>query len=150
MPTSLHKATIRTASAGNDGRWFLQSPGASNFALGWQENYQFAPWKFVGSHQFTVGLSYEHSHYDGRQTFWPVALDGVSDLPVERITFTSPSSFAVAENEMAWFAGDQWSIVPRLTLSLGVRFDHERSPVRPMPLLARDFSWPSRGMERRY
>ncbi len=93
--------------------------------LGWQENYHFAPWKFVGSHQFTVGLSYEHSHYDGRQTFLPVELDGVSDLPVERITFTSPSSFAVAENEMAWFAGDQWSIVPRLTLSLGVRFDHD-------------------------
>jgi len=93
--------------------------------LGWQENYHFAPWKFAGSHQFTVGLSYEHSHYDGRQTFLPVELDGVSDLPVERITFTSPSSFAVAENEMAWFAGDQWSIVPRLTLSLGVRFDHD-------------------------
>jgi Carboxypeptidase regulatory-like domain len=33
--------------------------------LGWQENYHFAPWKFAGSHQFTVGLSYEHSHYDG-------------------------------------------------------------------------------------
>src|SRR5580704_5749305 len=27
----------------------------------WQENYQFAPWRFAGSHQFTVGLSYEHS-----------------------------------------------------------------------------------------
>jgi hypothetical protein len=93
--------------------------------LGWQENYHFAPWKFAGSHQFTVGLSYEHSHYDGQQTFLPVEVDGVSDLPVERITFTSPSSFAVAENEMAWFAGDQWSIVPRLTLSLGVRFDHD-------------------------
>ncbi len=93
--------------------------------LGWQENYHFAPWKFAGSHQFTVGLSYEHSHYDGRQTFLPVELDGVSDLPVERITFTSPSSFAVADNEMAWFAGDQWSIVSRLTLSLGVRFDHD-------------------------
>ena len=93
--------------------------------LGWQENYHFTPWKFAGSHQFTVGLSYEHSHYDGQQTFLPVELDGVSDLPVERIAFTSPSSFAVAENEMAWFAGDQWSIVPRLTLSLGVRFDHD-------------------------
>src|SRR5580704_1818186 len=93
--------------------------------LGWQENYHFAPWKYAGSHQFTVGLSYEHSHYDGRQTFLPVELDGVSDLPLERITFTSPSSFRVAENEMAWFAGDQWSIAPRLTLSLGVRFDHD-------------------------
>ena len=93
--------------------------------VGWQETYHFAPWKFAGSHQFTVGLSYEHSHYDGRQTFLPVELDGVSDLPVERITFTSPTSFGVSQNEMAWFAGDQWAIVPRLTVDLGVRFDHD-------------------------
>jgi hypothetical protein len=26
---------------------------------------------------------------------------------------------------MAWFAGDQWAIVPRLTLNLGVRFDYD-------------------------
>ncbi len=31
-----------------------------------QENYQFAPKQFAGSHTFTVGLSYEHSSYDGR------------------------------------------------------------------------------------
>ena len=93
--------------------------------FGWQETYHFAPWKFAGSHQFTFGLSYEHSHYNGRQTFLPVELDGVSDLPVERITFTSPTSFGVSQNEMAWFAGDQWAIVPRLTLDLGVRFDHD-------------------------
>jgi hypothetical protein len=93
--------------------------------LGWKENYRFAPWKFAGSHQFTVGLSYEHSHYDGGQTFLPVELDGVSDLPVERINFTAPTTFHVAQNEIAWFASDQWAILPRLTLNVGVRFDHD-------------------------
>jgi outer membrane receptor for ferrienterochelin and colicin len=90
-----------------------------------QENYRFAPWKFAGTHQFTVGLSYEHSDYEGGQTFLPVEIDGVSNIPVERISFTSPTSFATDQNETAWFAGDQWSIVPRLTLSLGVRFDND-------------------------
>jgi hypothetical protein len=90
-----------------------------------QENYRFAPWKFAGIHQFTVGLSYEHSDYQGRQTFRPVEIDGVSDIPVERITFTFPTSYATDQNETAWFAGDQWAIVPRLTLSLGVRFDND-------------------------
>ena len=104
---------------------FFNRQARQTSRVGWQETYHFAPWKFAGSHQFTVGLSYEHSHYDGRQTFLPVELDGVSDLPVERITFTSPTSFAVSQNEMAWFAGDQWAIVPRLTLDLGVRFDHD-------------------------
>ena len=91
--------------------------------VSWQEDYRFAPWKFIGSHQFTAGLSYEHSQYDGQQTFLPVEFDGVSDLPVERITYTSPTSFAVSQNETAWFLGDQWAIVPRVTVNLGLRFD---------------------------
>jgi len=91
----------------------------------WQENYQFAPWRFAGSHQFTVGLSYEHSAYQGRQTFLPVEIDGASNEPVERISFTSPTSFRISQNETAWFAGDQWAINPRLTLSLGLRFDND-------------------------
>jgi outer membrane receptor for ferrienterochelin and colicin len=90
-----------------------------------QESYRFAPWKFAGIHQFTVGLSYERSHYQGRQTFLPVEMDGVSDIPVERITFTLPTSFATDQNETAWFAGDQWAILPRLTVSLGVRCDND-------------------------
>jgi outer membrane receptor for ferrienterochelin and colicin len=90
-----------------------------------QENYRFAPWRFAGSHQFTVGLSYEHSDYQGSQTFLPVGIDGVLNTPVERITFTPPTSFAADQNETAWFSGDQWEIIPRLTLSLGVRFDND-------------------------
>ena len=93
--------------------------------VSWQENYRFAPWKFAGSHQFIVGLSYEHSQYDGRQTFLPVEFDGLSNLPVERITYTSPTSFDVSQNEAAWFVGDQWAITPRLTVSLGLRFDND-------------------------
>jgi hypothetical protein len=91
----------------------------------WQENYQFAPWRFAGSHQFTVGLSYEHSDYEGRQAFLPVEIDGALNEPVERISFTSPTSFRVDQNETAWFAGDQWAIMPRLTLTFGLRFDND-------------------------
>jgi hypothetical protein len=93
--------------------------------LSWEENYSFAPWQFAGSHHFTVGLSYEHSAYDGHQTFLPVEIDGVSNAPVELISFTSPTSFGIRQNETAWFAGDQWAIIPRLILSLGVRFDND-------------------------
>jgi hypothetical protein len=91
----------------------------------WQETYHFARWQFAGLHQFTVGLSYEHSDYQGQQTFLPVELDGVSDLPVERTTFTPPTSFHVGQNETAWFASDQWAILPRLTLDFGLRFDND-------------------------
>jgi len=88
-----------------------------------QESYQFAPKRFAGSHQLTVGMSYEHSSYDGHQSFLPVEIDGVSGMPIERISFTSPSLLQVNQNETAWFAGDQWTINPRFTLNLGIRFD---------------------------
>jgi len=90
-----------------------------------QETYQFAPRRFAGSHRFSVGLSYEYSSYDGRQSFLPVEIDGVSNQPVERITFTSPARYQVDQNETSWFAGDQWDIHPRFTLNLGLRFDND-------------------------
>jgi outer membrane receptor for ferrienterochelin and colicin len=90
-----------------------------------QESYQFAPKRFAGPHQLTVGMSYEHSTYDGHQSFLPVEIDGVSGMPIERISFTSPSSFQADQNETAWFVGDQWTINPRFTLNLAVRFDSD-------------------------
>jgi hypothetical protein len=104
---------------------FFNRQARRSSRISFQENYHFAPWKFAGTHQFTVGLSYEHSKYNGRQTFLPVEIDGVSDTPVERISFTSPASYHTGQNETAWFAGDQWAMIPRLTLSLGVRFDND-------------------------
>jgi hypothetical protein len=91
----------------------------------WEENYRFAPWRFAGSHQFAVGLSYEHSEYNGRQTFLPVEIEGMSNLPSELISFTPSTSFHVSQNETAWFAGDTWTINSRLTVSLGLRFDSD-------------------------
>src|SRR5258706_8699268 len=91
-----------------------------------QETYQLAPWQFAGSHQFAVGLSSEPSAYQGRQSFLPVEIDGALNEPVGRISFTSPTSFRISQNEAAWFAGDQWAINPRLTLNFGLRFDNDK------------------------
>jgi hypothetical protein len=93
--------------------------------VSWNETYRFAPWQFVGSHEFTIGLAFEHSQYDGRQAFRSVEIDGVSNTPVERISFTAPTSFRIDQNETAWFVGDQWAIIPRFTLSFGLRLDND-------------------------
>lgn len=91
----------------------------------WQENYQFAPLEFLGSHQFKIGLNYAHSSYEGRQTFLPATIADASDTAIERISFAAPTRFDVKQNETAWYAGDQWSVIPRLTVSLGARFDND-------------------------
>ena len=104
---------------------FFNRQARQSSRTSFQENYRFAPWQFAGTHQFTVGLSYEHSEYQGHQTFLPIEIDGVSNTPVESISFSSPTSYSTDQNETAWFAGDQWAIIPRFTLSLGVRFDND-------------------------
>jgi hypothetical protein len=91
----------------------------------WQENYQFAPKQFLGSHQFKVGLNYAHSSYEGRETFLPATIADATGTAIEQIAFTAPSRFDVSQNETAWFAGDQWSITPRVVVSLGARFDKD-------------------------
>ena len=91
----------------------------------WQENYQFAPKQFLGSHQFKVGLNYAYSSYEGRQTFLPATIADATGTAIEQIAFTAPSRFDVSQNETAWFAGDQWSISPRVVVSLGARFDND-------------------------
>ncbi len=90
-----------------------------------QETYQFAPKQFAGTHQLKAGLNFARSSYDGLQIFLPVNLIGASGAPIERITFTAPKSYGVTQNEAAWFVGDQWSPVTRLTLDLGARFDRD-------------------------
>jgi len=122
--TAQNDAPYRLQLETTEGGFFNRQARRSS-RVGWQETYRFPTRRFAGSHEFIVGLSYEHSSYDGRQTFLAVELDGVSDLPVERINFTAPTSSHVAQNETAWFAGDQWAILPRLTLNAGIRFDHD-------------------------
>src|SRR6266566_731220 len=83
-----------------------------------QETYQLAPWQFAGSHQFAVGLIYEHSAYQGRQRFLPVEIDGALNEPVERISFTSPTLFRISQNETASLAGFMTASRSRLPRSL--------------------------------
>ena len=89
----------------------------------WREIYQSSPKHFHGDHQLKAGLDFSHSSYDGRQQFLPVDIVGVAGSVLQRIEFGVPTDFSVSQNEFAWFVGDKWSVGPRLTLDLGLRFD---------------------------
>ena len=91
----------------------------------WQEIYQASPKHFLGAHELKAGLDFSRSSYDGRQQFSPVSIVGTEGYALEQIEFGSPTSFGVNQNEFAWFAGDEWSTGSRLTLDLGLRFDHD-------------------------
>jgi TonB dependent receptor len=89
----------------------------------WQEIYQFSPKQLLGEHELKVGFDFSHSSYDGRQQFLPVSIVGVAGSTLEQIDFGSPTTFSIQQNEVAWFAGDQWKVRSRLALDFGLRFD---------------------------
>ena len=68
--------------------------------------------------QFKLGPNFAHTSHAGR-----LEIDDSSGAPVERINFTPATAFAIDQNEAAWFVADQWAVVPRFTLSLGLRSD---------------------------
>jgi outer membrane receptor protein involved in Fe transport len=132
--TPASDGTYRLLPETTEGGFFnLQARRSSR--VDWQETYQLAPQHLWGTHQFKFGLNYAHSTYDGRQTFLPVELADVSGTTIERITFSEPSSSSIDQNEIAWFASDKWTPLPRLTLDLGLRFDRDSvtDSVHPAP-----------------
>jgi len=91
----------------------------------WQEIYQAGERHFLGTHILKAGFDFSHSSYDGRQTFSPVDLVGTAGYSIERIEFGAPTRFSVDQNEFAWFIGDQWRPAERVSVDLGLRFDHD-------------------------
>jgi len=91
----------------------------------WQEIYQSSSKHFLGTHQLKAGLDFSHSSYNGRQEFQPVSIVGTAGYTLEQIEFGAPTTFSVDQNEIAWFAGDQWTVGPRLMFDMGLRFDRD-------------------------
>ena len=101
----------------------------------WQEIFRSHPHKFFGSHELTAGTDFSHSSYDGRQLFLPAQIIGAGGYPLEEVDFGPGSNFSIDKNEIAWFAGDKWTVTNRLTLDLGLRFDRDSTTdsVSPAP-----------------
>ena len=79
----------------------------------------------LGQHQLKAGFNFARNSYDGNQIFDPVEVLGVSNRLVERIDFSAPSRLNVDQNEYAFFIQDKWTVWPRLTVDLGLRFDRD-------------------------
>ena len=91
----------------------------------WQEIYHFSPRHFLGDHELKVGFDFSHSSYYGHQQFLPVSIVGTTGSTLEQIDFGTATTFLVHQNEGAWFGEDQWTVGPRLTFNLGLRFDND-------------------------
>jgi Carboxypeptidase regulatory-like domain len=115
-----YQLLIETTAGG-----FFDRQRRQTYRTEWQETYQFGTHGLLGSHEFKVGTDFARSDYDGHIQFLPVSILGVSNLPIERITFGPTSHFDIHQNETAWFLADKWTQFQRVTLDLGLRFDRD-------------------------
>ena len=89
----------------------------------WQEIFQKERHGFLGRHDLKFGVDYVHDDYDGRTALLPVTIVGVSNFPLEQINFGPASQFTIKQNA----PGSSGTNGPlqRLTIDLGLRFDHD-------------------------
>jgi hypothetical protein len=104
---------------------FFSRQARRTYRYEWAESYDFSPRHFLGKHQLRAGSNYAYSSYVGRQVFLPVEIIGASGVPIERISFTDPTSFNIKQNETAGYMSDRWAVSRRLTIDIGMRLDND-------------------------
>jgi len=87
--------------------------------------------KWHGDHQVKGGLQFEHAPYGqefsslGRGDLVARYRNGVPDSVT---VYNTPVTTSMQQYELAAFVQDSWTIVPRLTVNAGVRFENEKVP----------------------
>jgi hypothetical protein len=79
--------------------------------------------EWLGQQAFQVGTDEEEISYDQTYTRNPYLIEEQSGQVLQRATFTGNEAFFVHDTELSSYAQDRWSIMPRLLLEPGVRFD---------------------------
>lgn len=86
---------------------------------------QYADDFIKGNHEFKVGVQYTKGGYGGTYSYsGGVAYYDYAGYPYAAY-FQGPYKYGSTVNKLGVFVDDAWSITDRLTLNLGVRFDHQ-------------------------
>ena len=78
-----------------------------------------------GNHEFKIGVQYTRGGSDGISSYsGGVAYYDWDGYPYAAY-FQKPYNYAASINKLGAFVDDSWAITNRLTLNLGLRFDHQ-------------------------
>jgi len=124
FPSSGLEGALKLFPEQNSGNWYGQQDRNSGLYQ-WSQVYHFGRVQARGAHMISVGYSYEHSSYDGDIANQPVLVLREDGTLTQRIGFTGPAGLGAHKNAFTLFVQDHWSPVPRFTLDLGLRSDHD-------------------------
>jgi hypothetical protein len=89
----------------------------------WSQTLHVRPLEYGGRHLLTLGYSCVRSTFSGGITNFPVHVLREDQTLSSRITYGPVIQSDIAKNELALFVQDNWQVLPRLTLDLGLRID---------------------------
>lgn len=122
-------------SSGQDGALFLYPQQNSGDWFNHQDRYgrlyEFSQTMHAGAfhgagdHLLVLGYDVRHASYHGTVGNNPVVVLREDGTASQMIGFTRAAALDAGQTDAGIFAQDQWSILPRFTLSLGSRLDHE-------------------------
>ena len=136
FPASSDPGTMTLYPYANNGSYFTQQQRNTDIYQ-WSQTLHWRPLEAAGKHLITAGYSYAFSSYSGEISNLPVdVLRGDGTLS-STISFAGPAPSQRAKNDLALFLQDNWQITPRLTLDLGLRFDHDSLSVETLDVAPR-------------
>jgi outer membrane receptor protein involved in Fe transport len=115
---------VPTVGGDHDGGFFNRQNRDSG-RIEWQEIYTPLAAAGLGRHQLKIGFNFVRNAYDGSQDFRTVEVLRLSGRVAERIDFAPARAVAVRQREYTGFLLDKWTVHPRATLDLGLRFDRD-------------------------
>jgi len=108
----------------NSGRYFTKQQRNTDLYQ-WSQTLHWRPVEKAGRHLLTAGYSYAYSSYNGLIANLPVTVLRGDGTISSTITYGSALASQATKNDLALFVQDNWQILPRLTLDLGLRLDHD-------------------------
>jgi len=106
----------------------------ANFFSSWTRNanqfelyptFQFAPKKWLGRHEFKIGLDVTHRSYDGNSFSHPIQLLRQDGTVAEEISFASNGPLGASATDVEEFVQDRWMVNDHLSIDVGGRLTSE-------------------------
>ena len=129
LDTRVYPADVRPGEMtldpySNSGSYFTKQERDTNLYQ-WSQTLHWRPVEKLGRHLLTAGYSYAYSSYGGEVLNLAVTVQRGDGTLSSTIGYGGALASQATKNEFAFFVQDNWQILPRLTLDLGLRLDHD-------------------------
>jgi len=101
----------------NNRNWSDRSQAFSNLFL--------KPWKWAGTHQFTLGGRVDRVVYHAQISRGAFEFVDANNILLRQVTFQNALPFGLGTTESSAYVQDRWSAHERLVVEAGGRWDHD-------------------------